>query len=118
MFPFFYGRPGRISTSSPTARTPESMEPPTTPPRSFSGFSPGLFTSKDLGIRLAQPNYDHLGGHMELTIGDREKGAYLLQHVVKVVAELSRDGDYGGFFSDGALDKPLNFLVVADSSLG
>lgn len=55
---------------------------------------------------------------MELTIGDREKGAYLLQHVVKVVAELSRDGDYGGFFSDGALDKPLNFLVVADSSLG
>lgn len=54
---------------------------------------------------------------MELTVGDREKGAYLLQHVVKVVAELSRDGDYGGFFSDGALDKPLNFLVVADSSL-
>jgi len=46
--PYFYGLPGLISTSSPTLSTPESMEPPTTPPFNFSGFSPGLLTSNDL----------------------------------------------------------------------
>lgn len=46
--PYFYGLPGLISTSSPTLNTPERIDPPTTPPFNFSGFSPGLLTSNDL----------------------------------------------------------------------
>mmetsp|Transcript_21382 Transcript_21382/g.72420 ORF Transcript_21382/g.72420 Transcript_21382/m.72420 type:complete len:228 (-) Transcript_21382:269-952(-) len=43
----FFTMPGRTSISSPTLSTPWRMEPPATPPLSFSTSSPGLFTSKE-----------------------------------------------------------------------
>mmetsp|Transcript_7758 Transcript_7758/g.23697 ORF Transcript_7758/g.23697 Transcript_7758/m.23697 type:complete len:223 (+) Transcript_7758:954-1622(+) len=43
----FLTMPGRTSISSPTRRTPWRMEPPATPPLSFSTSSPGLLTSKE-----------------------------------------------------------------------
>mmetsp|Transcript_13683 Transcript_13683/g.32396 ORF Transcript_13683/g.32396 Transcript_13683/m.32396 type:complete len:209 (+) Transcript_13683:738-1364(+) len=43
----FETMPGRTSISSPRRSTPWRMDPPATPPLSFSTSSPGLFTSKD-----------------------------------------------------------------------